>query len=157
MASCGEKLSVYCVIYEFTGFWWMFDIYWQNKKSILTDESSLAKKLARLLSKDREQPADIDHLFSLKNICFCGYHPKNDRSVATANKRIWCEFLTGSSWSYLWYFSLCTSRKRLKNFPNKFCVLTITISLFNECTVLAKLKVIFFIMDVTHVIIHYRA
>jgi len=53
----------------------------QNKKSILTDESSLAKKLARLLSKDREQAADIDHLFSLKNICFCGYHPKNDRSA----------------------------------------------------------------------------
>lgn len=58
-----------------------------KKKSILSEETSLAKKLARLLAKDREPAAaDIDHLFSLKNICFCGYHPKNERYLGIISK-----------------------------------------------------------------------
>jgi hypothetical protein len=44
-----------------------------------SDESTLAKKLSRLLAKSMETTSNIDTLFSLKNICFCGYHPKNER------------------------------------------------------------------------------
>ncbi|XP_070545476.1 C-Jun-amino-terminal kinase-interacting protein 1-like isoform X2 [Ptychodera flava] len=50
----------------------------QSKPKMTQRKDSVRKKMGKLLG-NKDKKASHNHFFSLKNVSFCGYHPKNDR------------------------------------------------------------------------------
>lgn len=79
----------------------------KEKKSEENDHSpkkgvamSVKERLAHILNKGKQAQSRCDHFFNLKNVSFCGYHPRNEKYFAFVTKhpldmRFACHVLLG--------------------------------------------------------------
>ncbi|XP_077999726.1 C-Jun-amino-terminal kinase-interacting protein 1-like [Glandiceps talaboti] len=51
----------------------------QSKPKLSQKKESVRKKMGKILGNKGDRKSTHNHFFTLKNVSFCGYHPKNDR------------------------------------------------------------------------------